>query len=177
MGGAGRWRGTHSSQLWLPHTAPFPDPASRWLWWVFSGVLAATSVTDLLWRRIVVTWPQVGLVASAAVGVGFGLWWALPAWAGLAWTVGLGLLTIPALWLMHARLAAGDWWLMALGALSFVLHPAYFGLWVGLSLALASIVGWFLFRLQRVAEPLPFLPLALVGDLLVRTAWAFPSWR
>ena len=161
----------------LPHTAPFSDPASRWLWWIFSGVLAATSVTDLLWHRIVAAWPQLGLFASGAVGLGFGLWLTPLGWVGLAWTVGLGLLTLPALWLMRSRLAAGDWWLMALGALSLALHPAYFGLWLGLSLGLAWALGRLLFQIQRVAEPLPFLPLALVGDLVARAVWTMPGWR
>lgn len=163
--------------VWLPHRAPFADPASQWLWWIFSGVLAATSVTDLLWHRIAVDWPRIGLGASAAMGLGFGVWIHGAGWVGLGWTVGLGLVTIPALRLMHERLAAGDWWLMGLGALSFVQHPGYFGLWLAVSLGLGWIVSWGLFRLQRVAEPLPFLPLALVGDLVASALWAWSGFR
>lgn len=163
--------------IWLPHTAPFVDPASRWLWWTFSGVLAATSVTDLLWHRIFVVWPQIGLVAGGLIGWGYGVWWTPDGGIGLAWTVGLGLLTLPVLWLLHSRLAAGDWWLMGLGALCLTPHPTYFALWLGLSLGLGWILGRLLFRVQRVAEPLPFLPLALVGDLVARAAWTWPVLR
>lgn len=158
----------------LPHSAPFYGGADWWLWWVFSIILAITSVTDLIWRQIARDWPRLGLMVSAAVGLGGGLFLHPRGWEGLIWTVGLGLFTLSVLWLIHARLAAGDWWIIGLGAVSLAGHPAYFGLWIGLSLALAWGVHWGLFHLQHAAEPLPFLPLALVGDLLARFVW---SWR
>ncbi|PSR32274.1 MAG: hypothetical protein C7B46_14990 [Sulfobacillus benefaciens] len=158
--------------LWLlPHTSPFLHAANQWPWDVWTGVLVATSVTDLIWHRILTAWAMAGLVVSGAISLGFGVWFTRSGGLGLGATLGIALATWPVLWLLRARLAPGDWWLIAVGAVSLVGHPAYFALWLGLSLALAEGVGWLIFRVQRWTEPLPFLPLALVGDLLARLVW------
>lgn len=157
--------------VFLPHAAPFRSPVHRWPWDVMTAVLFATSVTDLIWHRMFTAWALAGLAVSGAISLGFGVWFQPSGWLGLGTTLGIALATWPALWLLRARLATGDWWLIAVGAVSLVGHPAYFALWLGLSLALAEGVGWLIFRVQRYVEPLPFLPLALVGDLLARVVW------
>lgn len=161
--------------IWLPHTAPFMGSAARWLWWIFTGTLMATSVTDLIWQRIYAFWPQVALGISVGVGLWFGLWHQPIYRWGLVETISLGIVIIPVLWRMHSRLAAGDWWLIGLGALSFASHPLYFACWVAVSLGIAIIITRLLYAWLRAAEPLPFLPMALVGDLIVRTVWTWPG--